>query len=185
MKFHTLTICGLKRSLPIKAVGKTTKLANLSILGDVALVEKVAETLHTRLKDYTFDYIVGPESKVVPLLHELSKRLEIKRYVVCRKSVKPYMVSPLILDPKPHFPKHVKRLVLDGRDAQLLKGSTVAIVDDVISTGVTLRMVQTLINQAGATISVVATIIRQGDHTFDDIDNHIYLETLPIFKNTS
>ena len=159
--YHTIEICGLTRELPIKAVGKNTKLANFSILGDVELVEAVAKELYRKLLTYEFEIIVGPESKVVPLLNELAKRFGHKRYVVCRKSIKPYMVSPVVLDPQSHFPKHVKRLVLDGRDAEFIKDKKIAIIDDVVSTGVTMRMMNTLMRQARAKPAVIATIISQ------------------------
>jgi adenine phosphoribosyltransferase len=182
MEFHTVTICGLERKLPIKAVGKNTKLANFKLLGDVELVEAVAGKLYEILRTYEFDVIVGPESKVMPLLHELAKRFGHTDYVVCRKSVKPYMISPLILDPQPHFPRHVKRLVIDGNDAELIKGKNVAIVDDVVSTGVTMRMVKRLMKLADAHVSVIATVLRQGETSFENTDDYVFLETLPIFK---
>ncbi len=94
------------------------------------------------------------------------------------------MISPIVLDPQPHFPKHVKRLVLDGKDADFIKGKKIAIVDDVVSTGVTMRMIDKLMEKVGAHPSVIATIIRQGEKTFDSLENFIYLETLPIFKDS-
>ncbi len=183
--FYELEICGLKRKLPIKAIGKRTKLANFNILGDVELVKKLADALVERLKKYQFDYLVGPEVKVVPLLYELAKKLDHQQYVVCRKTIKPYMVSPVVLKPLSYFPKHIKSLVIDGRDRQLLSDKKVAIVDDVVSTGVTMRMMKKLMERIGAKVVVCAAVIRQGEKQFDEIKNFIYLATLPIFKDLS
>lgn len=182
ISYHTLRICGLERQLPIKAVSKNTKLASFNILGDAELVDAVAEEMYKRLRKYTFDVIIGPESKVVPLLHELAQKFNHSRYVVCRKSIKPHMISPVVLDPQPHFPRHAKRLVIDGKDVDFIKGKKVAIVDDVVSTGVTMRMMKELIKRSGASPAVLATILRQGEMPFDELDNLVYLETLPIFK---
>lgn len=183
LSYHTLTICGLTRKLPIKAVSKNTKLASFNILGDRELVDAIANELHTHLISYEFDIIVGPESKVVPLLHILSQKFNHPRYVVCRKSIKPHMVSPIVLEPQPHFPRHVKQLVIDGNDVDLIRGKNVAIVDDVVSTGVTMRMMKQLMKQVGAIPTVIATILKQGEETFDELDNLVYLETLPIYKS--
>ena len=91
------------------------------------------------------------------------------------------MVKPL-----PYFPKHIKQLVIDGTDSQMLKNKKVIIVDDVVSTGVTMRMIKKLMEQVGAKIVGYAAIVRQGDEQFDKLDNFIYLTQLPIFKdNTS
>src|SRR4030067_3423654 len=142
MQYYTLKLCGLTRKLPLAHVSKKSQLANFSILGDVELVNILADTLAAKLKKFKFDYLVATEVKVVPLVHGVALRLGHKRFVVCRKSVKPYMINPVILKPLKHFPKHVKPMVIDSQDAKLLKGKQVIIVDAVISTGVTMRMMK-------------------------------------------
>lgn len=182
--YFELSICGLKRRLPFIPVSPKTKIASFNILGDTELTEKIAVELAKKLKKYKFDYLAGPEVKVVPLIYELSKKLGHKKYVICRKSVKPYMVSPTILKPLSYFPKHVRSLTIDGADRELLIGKKVVIVDDVVSTGVTIRMIKKLMEKIGAQVVATASIIRQGEKQFDEIDNFIYLTTLPIFKNS-
>lgn len=182
-EYYNLEICGLERKLPLIPISPKTRIASFNILGDTELTRKVASALARKLNKYKFDYLVGPEVKVVPLLHELSQKLKHKKYVVCRKSVKPYMVSPTILKPLSHFPKHVRPLVIDGVDKKLLTGKNVVIVDDVVSTGVTLRMIKYLMDKAGAKVIASVAVIRQGESQFDEIENFIYLATLPIFKN--
>ena len=182
-KFFSLKICGLTRDLPIKPISKNTSLANFNILGDVELIQAITKKLAPKLKEYDFDYLVGPEVKVVPLIHELSLALDKKKYVICRKSVKPYMVNPIKLKPMAHFPKHVKQLVIDGRDADLLRNKRVAIVDDVVSTGVTMRMIDKLMEEVETEVVLHASAIRQSKNQFDEIKNFIYLSELPIFKD--
>lgn len=181
--YFELSLCGLKRRLPLIPISPKTKIASFNILGDTELTEKVAVKLAKKLKKYKFDLLVGPEVKVVPLIYELSKKLGHKKYVICRKSVKPYMVSPTILKPLSYFPKHIRPLTINGVDRELLAGKKVVIVDDVVSTGVTIRMIKKLMEKIGAQVVATASIIRQGEKQFDEIDNFIYLTTLPIFKN--
>jgi len=114
MKYYSLKLCGLTRKLPINYISRKTSLASFCLLGDVELVNTLANQLTKKLKKYDFDYIVAFESKVVPLAHGIALRLGHKKFVVCRKSIKPYMISPVILKPLPHFPKHVQPLVIDG-----------------------------------------------------------------------
>jgi len=180
--FYKLEICGLTRNLPLKKVSKNTSLANFNILGDLELVEAISQKLADKLKKYDFNYLVGPAVKVVPLIHRLAEKLNYSRYIVCRKSVKPYMVSPEILKPLSHFPKHVDQLVLDGKDTELLKNKKVAVIDDVVSTGVTMRMIDKLMEKINAEVVVHAAAIRQGKNQFDEIKNFIYLAELPIFN---
>jgi len=181
MEYYTLKLCGLTRKLPLARISKNTSLASFSILGDVELVDRVADRLIEKLQTLSFDYLVGPEVRVVPLIHEIAKRLNHKRFVICRQQVRSYMVSPIIVKPLPFFPKHVQPLVIDGPDALLLKNKKVAIIDDVISTGVTLRMIKKLMEKVNAKITATAAIIQQGE-PFNPLPDLIYLGHLPIFK---
>jgi adenine phosphoribosyltransferase len=183
MEYFTLDICGLKRELPIVYVGKNTRIANFTILGDVELTDRLADKITEKLRKVKFDYLVGPEVKVVPLIHGVTKRLGQKKFILCRKSVKPYMVNPVILKPLPHFPKHIKQLVLNGPDANLLKGKKVVLLDDVVSTGVTMRMLHKLMEKVGATVVQKIAVIRQGEQ-FDKMENLFCLTELPVLKNT-
>lgn len=182
MDNYVLKICGLERKLPLIYVGRKTRLASFSLLGDVELVGKVAQEMSKKLAKVDFDFFVGPEVKVVPLIYELAKRFKQKRFVICRKSVKPSMVSPVILKPLPYFPKHVRQLVLDGADAVLLSGKKVVIVDDVVSTGVTLRMVKKIMEKIGAEVVATMAILRQGKQ-FDPMEDLIFLGEVPVFGN--
>ncbi len=179
MKYYNLELCGLKRRLPLNYISKKTQLANFSVLGDVELVDALADYLANYLKNYNFDYIVACEIKIVPLAHGISKRLKKKRFVVCRKSIKPYMVNPVVLKPLPYFPKHVKALVIDGNDASLLAGKKVVIIESVISTGVTMRMMKKLMEKINAQVKLMVAVLKQGQ-PFDHFPNLYYLAEIPI-----
>ncbi len=177
MEYFDLDFFDLKRKLPIVNLTPKIKIASISLLGDAELTEKAAEKLAEKLKKHQFDYLVGPEVKVVPLLHALSQKLNQKKYVVCRKSIKGYMTNPQVL----RIPKGPKfnMLVLDGPDAQLLRGKKVAIIDDVVSSGNTIINLGKLLNQIGAKIEVIATIFKQGEQYQEKL---IFLTRLPVFS---
>lgn len=182
MEYFDLKICGLTRKLPLIQVGRNTKIASFSILGDVELCNKLADKIAKKLKGVDFDYLVGPEVKVVPLIHGVAVRLKQPRYVICRKSIKSYMHEPFKVNPLSHFPKHVKPLVLDGPDVELLKDKKVIIIDDVVSTGVTMRMMNYLMNKVDAQVVGYFAALKQGDQ-FDELDNLQFLGELPVIKD--
>ncbi|QQG47865.1 MAG: adenine phosphoribosyltransferase [Candidatus Woesebacteria bacterium] len=182
MEYFDLKICGLSRKLPLIRVGKNTRIASFSILGDVELTDCLADEIAKRLKKIKFDYLVGPEVKVLPLIHGVAKRLGHKRFVICRKSIKPYMISPVKLEPLSHFPKHIKPLVLNGSDSKLLKNKKIVVIDDVISTGVTMRMIAYLMKKLDAKVITYFAALKQGEQ-FDEIKNLTYLGELPIFRS--
>ena len=61
-----------------------------------------------------------------------------------------------------------------------MKGKRILIVDDVISTGESLRALETLVNEAGGNIVGRCAILAEGDAT--KRDDLIYLQKLPLFN---
>lgn len=177
MNYFDLDFFGITRKLPIISITSKVKIASLSLLGDVELTEIAAQKLAEKLSTFKFDYLVGPEVKVVPLLHSLSLRLNKKHFIVCRKSIKGYMLSPLVLDLSNG--NQLNKLVIDGSDAMLVKNKKVLIVDDVVSSGNTIKNLKSLLLKAGAEIVAVSAIFKQGDRYQDDL---IYLSDLPVFS---
>lgn len=157
-------------------LGPKLKIASFNLLGDGELVNVVAQELSKRLKDFRFDYLVGPEVKVVPLLHELSRLLKKDRYIVCRKQIHGYMTAPVSTGKKP-------QLVLNGLDAEILHGSKVVILDDVVSTFRTMKVVIELMNEVGAQVLARVAVLKQGEDPENEIDDLIFLGRLPLFRS--
>ena len=125
------------------------------------------------------DYIVTAEAKGIPLVQELCRLRGLPYYIVARKSIKPYMDQPLTDEVLSITTQKTQTLCLDGKDAMLLRGRKVAIVDDVISTGESLSAIERLVEKAGGNILARAAILAEGDAAKrEDI---VYLEELPLF----
>ena len=71
-------------------------------------------------------------------------------------------------------------LCVGADEVALLKGKRVLIVDDVISTGESLRAIEELVNTAGGITVGKMTVLAEGEAK--DRDDIIYLEELPLFK---
>ena len=176
-KYYTLEVAGVTRQLPIMQVSDTLCIASFVILGDCEIVTKSAPLIEERLPQV--DYIVTAEAKGIPLVHELCRLRNLPYYIVARKSVKPYMSKPLTDEVVSITTQKKQTLCLDGKDALLLKGKRVAIVDDVISTGESLSAIERLVEKAGGEIVAKAAILAEGDAARrEDI---IFLEELPLF----
>ncbi len=72
-------------------------------------------------------------------------------------------------------------LYLDGADAALMKGKKILVVDDVISTGESLKALEVLVEKAGGIICGRMAILAEGDA--QDREDLIYLEKLPLFNS--
>ena len=177
MKTYPMTIAGLKRELPICPLNENLSIAGFVIFGDPELTTACAEELLKIAPEY--DYIITAEAKGIPLAHEMARLAGNQKYFIARKKAKAYMTG--VFEVKVHSITTAgeQSLFLDGADAELMKGSKILIVDDVISTGESLRAIEELVEAAGGIIVGKMTILAEGDaQTRDDI---IYLEKLPLF----
>ncbi len=73
----------------------------------------------------------------------------------------------------------MQTLYLDGDKAAWMRGKRILIVDDVVSTGESLRALQTLTEAAGGEIVGNAAVLAEGNAA--DRKDLIYLEQLPLF----
>lgn len=175
-EYYELKIAGLTRNLQKFAVSDSLDIAAFILFGDVELTEKCAEELLKKVPE--FDYIVTPEAKSIPLAYEMSKQSG-KKYIVARKGVKVYMDNPVKVTETSITTQKEQSLYLGHEDGDLLSGKRVLIVDDVISTGESLKAVIKLVNAFGGNIVASCAPLAEGDSA--DRDDIIFLEKLPLF----
>lgn len=176
---HPIEIGSVHRDLPLFEVSPGLTIAILNILGDTELVDAAAKGLAAKLDLNSFDTLVTAESKSIPLIHMLAVETK-KPYVVLRKQYKVYMGNAIQAETLSITTGKPQTLILDEKDINLLKGKRAAIVDDVISTGSTLEGMRTIIEKAGATVTVVAAIFTEGDPK--QWEQVVSLGNLPLFK---
>lgn len=176
-KTFRLEVAGLVRELPIIQISETLCIASFVILGDTEIVEAAAHCLVAELPE--IDVIVTAEAKGIPLVYEIARLLNMKRYYVARKSIKAYMDKPLIDGVRSITTTQKQLLCLDGNDAEEIRGKRVAIIDDVISTGESLKALERIVESAGGIISARAAILAEGDAV--DRTDIIFLKELPLF----
>lgn len=175
-EYYPVKLCGLKRNLPLFEVAPGVKIAIFNLLGDVNVVKKTAKALTEKLPKRA-QVIVTAEVKSIPLAYEMAKILELP-YVVLRKIIKPYMGRTLKSETLSITTGKKQQIWLDEKDLCLLKGKKVVIVDDVISTGSTLKGMEDVVRKAGGKIIAKAAIFTEGKKRADVIS----LFYLPIFK---
>ena len=175
-EFYTMKIAGLERNLEKFPVSDTLDSGAFSIFGDVELTIKGCEELLKKTPD--FDVIITPEAKSIPIAYEMSRQSG-KPYVVARKGIKVYMRNPLDVSVRSITTQKEQHLYLGETEVQLLAGKRVLILDDVISTGESLKAVQTLVEKAGGTVAACAAFLAEGDAA--QRDDIVFLEPLPLF----
>ena len=175
-KTYTLNVAGVTRELPLCPVNEKLDIAAFVMFSDVELTVACAEALLKKVPE--FDYIVTPEAKSIPLAYEMS-RLSGKKYVVARKGVKVYMDNPVKVTETSITTQKEQTLYLGHEDGDLLDGKRVLIVDDVISTGESLKAVQKLVKAFNGNIVASCAPLAEGDSA--ERDDIVFLEKLPLF----
>ena len=175
-EYYEMKIAGLDRKLKKCAVNEKLDIAAFIMFSDVEVTVKSAEQLLAKSPE--FDVIITAESKGIPLAYEMARQSG-KNYVVARKSIKLYMQDVVSVRVKSITTANEQTLHLDGEKAELLKGKRVLIVDDVISTGESLKALEALVKQSGGEIVGKVAVLAEGDAA--NREDIIYLDPLPLF----
>ena len=176
--YYRMTVAGLERDLPICPVNDKLYIAGFVIFGDQELTVACARDLLERAPEY--DYILTAEAKGIPLAHEMARQHGDSKYILARKGPKLYMRDIFSVSVNSITTAKEQKLYLDGADAALMKGKRILLVDDVISTGESLKALEALAEKAGGIICGRMAILAEGDA--QDREDLIYLEKLPLFN---
>ena len=176
--YYHMTVAGLERDLPICPLNERLSIAGFVIFGDPELTVACARDLLAKAPAY--DYILTAEAKGIPLAHEMARQHGDAKYILARKGPKLYMRDIFSVTVNSITTAKEQKLYLDGADAALMKGKRILVVDDVISTGESLRALEALVEKAGGEICGRMAILAEGDA--QERKDLIYLEKLPLFK---
>ncbi len=178
MKYYKMNIAGLERELPICRVTDDLYIAGFVIFGDPELTTACAQRLLDNAPEY--DYMITAEAKGIPLIHEMARLMGNQKYMLARKGPKLYMTNILSSTVKSITTAKEQTLYLDGKDAELMKGKKILIIDDVISTGESLKSLEALVSDAGGIVVGRMCILAEGDAI--SRDDLYYIEELPLFN---
>ena len=175
---YEMHVAGLTRQLPLCPISDDVMIGAFVIFGDVELTCACARDLLKIAPE--FDYMVAPEAKAIPLVHEMARQSGRNGYFLVRKAPKLYMDGVFEAVDRSITTKGEQKLYMDGADAKKMKGRRVLILDDVISTGGSLAAVESLVEQAGGVVVGRMAILAEGDAAKrEDI---LFLEKLPLFN---
>lgn len=178
-KYYRMKIAGLDRDLPLCPISDSLMIGAFVIFGDPELTTACAEELLRRAPEH--DYMISAEAKGIPLVHEMARLEGNKKYFLARKAPKLYMTGVFEASLRSITTAKDQKLYLDTADAELMRGKKILIVDDVISTGESLKAIEALVEKAGGVIAGRMTVLAEGDA--QEREDLIYLEKLPLFDS--
>ena len=177
MKSYHMNIAGLNRALPICPLNDSLSIGAFVIFGDPELTVACARDLLKLAPEY--DYLITAEAKGIPLIHEMARQHGDATYMLARKAPKLYMTGVMEVKVRSITTAAEQKLYIDTADAEKMRGKRILIVDDVISTGESLRAIETLVDKAGGVICGRMCILAEG--AAQEREDIIYLEKLPLF----
>ena len=176
--FYEIHVAGLTRKLPLCPIGNDLYIGAFVLFGDVELTIACARDLLKKAPEY--DVMITAESKGIPLVYEMARQAGNNKYLLARKMAKLYMKDVFSVELQSITTESRQELFIDKEDADYMKGKRVLIVDDVISTGESVKAVEKLVQESGGIVAGRMTILAEGDASRrDDI---IFLEKLPLFN---
>ena len=177
-KTYTLKAAGLERELTVCQIADDLAIAAFVLFGDVEMTVAAARELLARAPEH--DVLITAEAKGIPLVYEMARQQGGQDYIIARKVTKLYMRDVFSVELQSITTQKRQTLYIDALEAAKMKGRRVLVVDDVISTGESLRALETLVKEAGGVIAGKMAILAEGGaRRRDDI---IYLEYLPLLN---
>ncbi len=159
--YYTMEIAGVRRDLELFPINETTCIAAFIMFGDVEITQASAAKLLDRAPD--FDIIFTAEAKSIPLAYEMAKLAGMNDYIIARKAKKMYMKNIVEVEVASITTAGKQHLYLGQTEVDKVKGKRVLIVDDVISTGSSLKAMEDLVKKAGGTIAGKMAVLAEGD----------------------
>ena len=177
---YTMEVAGLKRELPICKVTDDLYIAAFICFGDAELTVACARELLKLVPAEDYDYIFTAEAKSIPLIHEMARQSGAEKYFIARKGAKAYMPDPISVEDQSITTAGVQKLFLGLDDAELIRGKRILLMDDVISTGGSLRAMEALVQEAGGTVAGRIAVLAEGDAA--ERKDIKFLAPLPLFN---
>lgn len=161
-EFYSVDIKGYKAELPVLALPSGVKIAFFNLHGNPSMTEHCGKELAKLVGDA--EVIITAESKGLQLAHVVARECGHPYYAVARKSKKLYMVDGICVEYGSSITTGAaQKLYLSRHDADLLRGKKVCIVDDVVSTGESLKGLEDLVTKAGGTVYKKLFVLAEGE----------------------
>jgi adenine phosphoribosyltransferase len=177
-EFFPVQVGHCRRSLPVVGVAPGVHIAFMDVVGDMELLDAALRQL-IAIVPADVEVIFGGDTVGLVIAHHLAV-LSGLPYVVARKKRTPVMTNPLTARATSVAATTPSTFWLGETHAARLNGRRVLVVDEVTSTGATLRALTTLATQAGAGRVTEAVIATEGEPR-DDVLSVLHL---PVWRTS-
>jgi adenine phosphoribosyltransferase len=187
---YRTTIGSQTVDLPLVQVAPDVTIALLICVDHgVAFSERAGEELAELLADTRPERVVSVATMGIPLAIEVTRALGLDDYVILYKTPKIHLGDTWVEPVRSITTGADQSLRLDPARVDTLKGRRVAVVDDVVSTGASLRASLQLLRRVGAEPVVVGAFLTEGQQwrraLGEDAEMVRALGAIPLFRTGS
>ena len=174
--------------LPLVQVAPDVTIALLICVDHgIAFSELAGKELAERLRDAAPEVVVSVATMGIPLAIEVTRALRLDDYVILHKTPKIHLGETWAEQVRSITTGANQTLRLDPARVAAVRGRRVAVVDDVVSTGASLRASLSLLRRAGAEPVVVGAFLTEGQQwrraLGEDAQLVRALGAIPLFRN--
>lgn len=176
-EFYNVDIKGFNAALPVLTLPSGVKIAFFNLHGAPAMTEHCGKEIAKLAKGA--EVIITAESKGLQLAHVCARELGHEFYAVARKSKKLYMQDGVSVAYGSSITTgKAQELYLSEHDVDIIRGKKVAIIDDVVSTGESLKGLEDIVKKAGGIVYKKLFVLAEG--AAKDRPDIEYLATIPL-----
>src|ERR1019366_8755278 len=152
----------------------------------VRFVEQAAAELAKELEPYKVDLVVAVATMGIPLAIEVTKALGLDDYLILQKTPKLHLRDAITEPVKSITTGAQQRLLFDAARVDVVKGKRVGLVDEVISTGASMRAALNLLHRVGAEPVAIGTLVTEAAtwrrELGDTVELVHALGAIPVFR---
>jgi adenine/guanine phosphoribosyltransferase-like PRPP-binding protein len=184
---YTTTVGTQDIDLPLVRIGEDLAIALLiTVDHGVGFTERASRELAERLSDLRVDIVASVATMGIPLAIEVSRALGIDDYLIFQKTPKIHLADAITEPVKSITTGRSQMLLFDRARVPVASGRRVALVDDVISTGASVRAALRLLRGVGAEPVAVGTLLTEAQAwrstLGDDAELVRSLGSIPLFR---
>ncbi len=151
------------RDLPLVPLSDELAIALfITVDHGVAFMAKAGEDLAQLLEPCDVEVIVSVATMGIPLAIEVTRALGLDDYLILQKTPKIHLADAIAEPVRSITTGTPQRLLFDRGRVEAVSGKRVGLIDDVVSTGASLRAALSLVRRVGGAPVAIGTALTEG-----------------------
>jgi adenine/guanine phosphoribosyltransferase-like PRPP-binding protein len=159
---YTTSIGAQSRELPLVPIAERLAIALLiTVDHGVTFIERAGAELAEVLRPYDVEVVASVATMGIPIAIEVTRTLGLDDYLILQKTPKIHLADAISEPVKSITTGATQRLLFDRARLDAVVGRRVALVDDVVSTGASIKAALALLRHVGSEPVAVGALVTE------------------------